>query len=971
MTRSLPFPPVRSGRGVFRFVVPAALALGLALPLAGCKTGAEKAEDYYQSGLELLEKGDTDRAIVQFRNVFEVDGTHYKARRKLAEVLLEKGRARDAYSQYLRLAEQYPDDLDTRLALARLAFGGGQNQEFARHAARALEIAPNDPQAQAVDLARRYSEAVRGEDTRTLTALGGEAEALAKTLPDDTLLIGMRLDQAARRHDLEQADALSGRLLALDPANPEVYRQRLAVLVERNDLPGAEKVLRETVARFPDDQEAGARLIQFFLAQKRPDQAEAYLRDRAARADLHQDAGPTVDVIRFVEQTRGAAAARAEMDKALAAGGDPMVFGVLRAGFDFREGKREAAVAEIRAILAGQPAAGADPKDAAKDAATDGATDGAKAETKDAAAETKADGTPAATERSRDVRVQLARMLTDLGDEAGALAEIDTVLTQNPAHPGALKLRAVRQIAADDTDNAIIGLRAALDQAPQDAEAMSLMADAYRRAGEADLARDFLNQAAKASDYAKPETIRLAQTLLSENRARPAEDALLPALRRTPDDLDLLALLGQAYLAMPDQPRAEGVIRRLREIGTPPARDLADRMELGGMTDAEGRKAALALLEKRAAEARAEVAPQLDLIQARLAAGDTAGALKLAQELDAAHPDKADPAAAPIRLTLAMTEAATGDVAGGRARMQAVIAEHPENPEGHLALFRLETIQNDPAAALKAVEAGLTALPENPDLLWAKAGLVERAGDIDGAIAIYDRLYALDSGSVIVANNLASLLTSWRSTDPASLDRARLVSRRLKDTTEPAFMDTYGWVLHLSGDSAGALPYLEGAAKAMPEDAGVQLHLGLAQAALGQAEAARAQLEKALALTGPDGQLPPATAAAAQSARDVLSGKTPMPAPAPAASASAPAAPADAAPAPAPAAVPTESAPATLPATPPAEGSPAPATPAPAPVPASSDAAPAVSPGSPAPATSEPPAATPAPAAAPAAGAGN
>jgi hypothetical protein len=67
-----------------RLFIPAALILGLGLPLAGCKSAAEKAESYYQSGLEFLEQGDEERAIVQFRNVFEVDGNHYGARKAMA-----------------------------------------------------------------------------------------------------------------------------------------------------------------------------------------------------------------------------------------------------------------------------------------------------------------------------------------------------------------------------------------------------------------------------------------------------------------------------------------------------------------------------------------------------------------------------------------------------------------------------------------------------------------------------------------------------------------------------------------------------------------------------------------------------------------------------------------------------------------------------------------------------------------------
>ena len=94
----------------------------LVLPaLAACQDSEAEAERFFRSGLELREEGDLDRAVVEFRNVFRHDGAHLEARRNLAEIQLERGEVAEAYSQYLRLAEQYPDDASVRAALARIA----------------------------------------------------------------------------------------------------------------------------------------------------------------------------------------------------------------------------------------------------------------------------------------------------------------------------------------------------------------------------------------------------------------------------------------------------------------------------------------------------------------------------------------------------------------------------------------------------------------------------------------------------------------------------------------------------------------------------------------------------------------------------------------------------------------------------------------------------------------------------------
>lgn len=807
MIADVPSSPSPARRGL-RFLLSTTLALGLGLSLAGCKTSAEKAEEYYQSGLQLLEQGDVDRAIVQFRNVFDIEGTHYEARKTLAETLRGKGDTAGAYSQYLRLAEQYPDDLATRIALARMAFDAQQVDEFVRHTTRAAEIAPQDGDVQVLDLARRFREASLDQDDEAREALGKEAARLAAARPDDPMLMGMLLDLAATARDLDETDRLTARLLEVQPDNRQRHAQRLAVLIERGDAPAIESHLRATIAKFPGDGQAKVDLVRFFMSQNQPDKAEAFLRELADAAPKGNPA-PRVDLIGFLEMQYGTDAARAELDRILAEGADPLLFRTLRAGFDFRDGKHDQAIAEIRSVL---------------------------------------DGVTEPDDTSRNVRIQLARMLVETGDEAGARQQVSEVLAQNAGHPGALKLQAAWNIRDDKVDDAVLALRSVLDQEPQDAEAMSLMADAYDRAGEPDLARDYLSQAAAASGNAPVETLRLAGRLMSEERWRPAEDALLPALRQAPDNLDLLATLGRVYLSMPDLPRAEGVITRLREIGTEQAAAAADRLDLNRLANQEGEAAALSYLEQQANAADADIGAKLSLIRARLAAGQVPAALKMAQDMVAADSENR-----PARMALAMAQAANGDLPAARGIFGALIQEQPEDLPPHLALIRLATQQGDIDGALALADQGLAAIPDQPDLLWSKAGLIERKGDIDGAIAIYDRLYARDSSSIVVANNLASLLATWKSDDPAAVARASAVARRLKDTDVPALMDTYGWIQHLNGDSQAALPYLEGAAEGLPDDPIVQLHLGVVQAALGQAEAAKAQLEKGLEML-PQGQ---------------------------------------------------------------------------------------------------------------------
>ena len=106
------------------------------LTLAACDTAEERAEEHYQSALSLVEAGDVDRAAVEFRNVFSLNGQHRDARMAYANMMEAEGDFREAFSHYLLVAEQYPNDAEARLELAQLAIRFGDWDEVRRHGLR-------------------------------------------------------------------------------------------------------------------------------------------------------------------------------------------------------------------------------------------------------------------------------------------------------------------------------------------------------------------------------------------------------------------------------------------------------------------------------------------------------------------------------------------------------------------------------------------------------------------------------------------------------------------------------------------------------------------------------------------------------------------------------------------------------------------------------------------------------------------
>ena len=789
-------------------IKPTLLALSMLGLLSFCDTAEERAEAYFQSGRALLDEGDVDRALVEFRNVFRLDGQHRAARRLYAEAERDRGNTRDAYGQYLRLVEQYPDSEAGHRALAEMALERGDWEAARRHGRLAAELIPDDAQVQAVNAAVAYRDARMDEAPEAAAEAVRRARALVEDHPDLMSARRVLIDDLIRKQDWTRALAAIDAALARAPERRDLYTTRLGVLNRLGETAEIRAQLEDMVARFPDDPNVPGMLTRWHMSQGDPDAAAAFLRDRAEAGD--RTAGDIVTYIRFLSQVRGAETAVDALDRLLET--DPPAperLRALRAGFRFDLGDRDAAIAELETLVERM-----EPSD-----------------------------------ERRDIMVMLARMRDATGNRVGARALVEDVLAQDPAQVAALKMRARWLIDNDRVDAAISALRSALGEAPRDAEALTLLARAHERAGNRSLMAETLGRAVEASGNAPAESLRYARLLIGEEALRSAESVLIDALRITPGHTELLGALGELYMREQDWPRLDQVIGTLRDQDGADAERIANTLTARQLAAQNREDELMGFLDTLAGEGARGIGAAVAIVRARLAQGDAEAARQYARETLQANPGNRD-----ARFLMASVQAVTGKVAEAEAMLRKLAEEAPQEARAWLALYNIEAMQENDAAAEQALRDGLAAAPENLRLNWALAGLLERAGDIEGAIAIYERLYAANSDNLIIANNLASLLATGRE-GAADLDRAHEIARRLRDREVPAFQDTYGWIAFRRGDLDSARAALEPAAAALPGDASVQYHLARTHEARGQDAAALEQYRKAARAVG-DGPAP-------------------------------------------------------------------------------------------------------------------
>lgn len=620
--------------------------LAVLLALTACDTPKQRAESYYQRGLALAAAGETDRALVELRNVFRLDPDHIPARLEYAELLRARGDTSEAYGQYLRLVDLDPKNLAGQRALAEMALQAQDFPTAEAAAAAAYGLAPADPGIRALKATVDF----RHDKTRAAALV--MAQGVLAEQPDNIaahmVLIADRIDAGAPR----EAMPLIETALLEAPKDEGLHLVRLAALEQIGDTAATGDELRAMRGLFPEDQGVLQALVQWYLRSGDTEGAEAALRAEAERRA--GDPQPALALVQFLIETGAPGAAEAELDQRIAAaeaaGQDPRPFQRARAGLDFTQGRTDQAIAALRALLAAAPA-------------TSPATP--PVSTAEAAA-------------TRALQVALAQMLAETGATQEAKALIATVLAGDAGNIEALKLRAKMAIDADQPAQAIQDMRSAASAAPDDPEIMTILALAHEREGSRELAGEQLAKAVAASGQAPEESLRYARFLMQADRVGPAEGVVTDALRHTPDDPDLLMMLGRIHLERQDWARVDQVAQILRGIGTPETAAMAAELATDSLRGQGRTKDALAALEGLAAAG--DQGAELALVQGAVEAGDLAAAQASLDGLRARDPDA--PAG---RLMQAALDQVRGDPDAAEALYRGVLADAPALPQAYQA----------------------------------------------------------------------------------------------------------------------------------------------------------------------------------------------------------------------------------------------------------------------------------------------
>jgi cellulose synthase operon protein C len=786
------FPGVHSGR------ICRSILLLAVFQLAGCSSPQERAKSYYEHGLQLLAAHDDKGAELEFRNAVKYDSKLMPAWQSLAKVDESLHNWSGLIPALRGVLELNPSDLAARVKLGQLLLVGGAVEDALRVVNDATVAENRSPDLLALKAAILF----KLKDTEGAVR---EAQAALKVDPEN---VGALIVLASDR--LDQDDP-AGALRILD--NPAIAKRtdigiqlfKLQIFEKMQDLQQAETLLQRLIQLYPKQVAFKKELIKLYLAQHRNDDAEQ--EQRAIVAADPKNTLDQLDLVRLLAITKGQAAAQQQLLSLINAGGDVFPYQIALAQLQFTEGKTAEAIALLKGLIGN--------------------------------ASTSPDHVLTA-------QVNLAQIYLNNKQIKEADAIVSDILTKDGRNTGGLKLRAAIRMDRGELEGAISDLRQALNDQPQATDLMLMLALAYERSGSIDLADREFADAMKVSNFNPQVSLDYVAFLRRRGNLARAEDVLTDLATRWPKSIEVLSALAQVRLARQEWVGAERVAEIIKHVD--PNHTVADEVLGAALAGRSKFDESITALQDAYAASPTAVQPMYGLVVTYLRAQQPAKAVAFLQSVL-----KANPANAEAYVLLGSVQMTNKQPDQAQQSFMMAIQKQPKDVTGYRALADFYIVQNKYDLAMKVIKAGLEQQPDNLALQLAAAGVDERSGDYDSAISEYESLLRQDPGSIIVANNLASLLADHR-TDKASLDQAEALSASLQQTPVPQFKDTLGWVEYREGDYKAALPLLEAAAEALPTSGLVHYHLGMTYAALNQPGNASKQFNIALG-TSPDHEL--------------------------------------------------------------------------------------------------------------------
>jgi len=773
--------------------------------LSGCTSDEEKLANFMKRGDEYKEAGQLNEAIIEYRNVLQIDPNDADAHRALADAYLNSNQLKEGYWELSETIRLDPDDVDSRLAYAAISIAA-ENFELA------LE----------------------------------QADAIIQRSPDNA---PGHLVRAGALDSLERAEEAEPNLLRAVELEPDDSNYRIALAVhyaKAADNERAEAQLAEAIAR-DDGPMVRNHLANLLMAQERYDEVEANLDEALVLASESEEdgeqnphlVGAFINLALFYFERDRDEEGTAVLERGIAevsADKKRLSDALLR---HYRSVGEDEKANEILELSTTFDESDPDPWLSLSNLrGREGNLAGALE-----AAEKASEADPS----SVLAKLRQAELLLDLGlrnDDEGQVAEalviVEAVTKDDPSNPEAAFVRGKSEIAKGNPEEAIEALRSAIAAKPDWGQAHFVLGSALLMTGDLHRAR---------AEFAR--SVELNPALMSARKLLVRVHAELGEheyaiqngrsyLEREPEDEETRILLAQSMVRLGMFDEATETLEGIPEE----SRGVEALFALGRVAMAQGRVREAREAFVLAAKERPHDANILNsLLAVHDAEGQVEIGLKLIDEALQANPDSAE-----LWHVSGLAGIRVRDLEGATTAFQKAIELEPGRVESYNQLARIYASVGQLEMALKQYVSASEQNPENATIRHFLGVLYEMTGDPRKASEQYEMALQHDANLAETKNNLAYMMAE----EGRDLDRALKLSQEAKAAlpNSASAADTLGWVLYKRGVHSAAIGYLrEAVSVAGSNDAAIgeiRLHLSQAYEASGDRAKALDSLEAAI-----------------------------------------------------------------------------------------------------------------------------
>jgi tetratricopeptide (TPR) repeat protein len=777
-----------------KVVIVAVLGALICAGLQGCSGGESRRARALERGQQYLAAGNYSKARIEFSNALQIKPNDADAR-YYAALAAEKGGDLRAAAQGYQSALTVDDMHALALAaLGRVYIFSGLPQQGLEMAEKGLAAHPDHPELLVIRAAAKLA---LGHDQEALD----DASTVLAQNPDHEYAVALVAGIYRNRGDVAKAIELVGGAVGRMPASVDLRAVLAQLYMDAHDNEHAEEQLKKIVEARPTELQHRQRLAAFYASTGKPDAAEGTLRELISNDPKSTEY--KFALINFVASQKSFDAAERELVGFLQA--NPKDYALRLAAGQFYEAHNLPAEAE-RAYKQVIADAGSDPSGLG----------------------------------ARDRLAALALRSNRVAEAEPLIAE---VLTKNPRDNDALTLRATLALARNRPLDAITDLRAVLRDQPDSVPTIRTLARAHIRNNEPDLAREQYRHAVAVSPSDKEIRNEYADFLIRIGDTEEGNRMLDAVLKSDPQNLVALELKYRSLTAANDAAGATDVSKKI--MAAYPESPLGYFFQ-GSIQEASGDLAAAkANYERSLEKAPRGAEPLAALARVYARQGKKADVLKYLENMIEHDPGNSVALNLAAELYLSDRNFDRAIELSGRAIESDKTWWIPYRTKAYAQFGK--GAKDDGVATYVA---GMGATSDAPPLGMDLASLYERDDEPERAIELYERMVANNPSSEALANNLAMLLATYRH-DDLSYQRAHDLVRAFRDSSNPAYQNTYGWVRYRQGQFDEAITYLRRAATAVPDSGLLHYHLAMALIANGQTDQARAELEKALGAKQP------------------------------------------------------------------------------------------------------------------------